>query len=40
MFERWHWTMADVEALDFDEFCLLADTITEINKREAKARGR
>lgn len=40
MFERWHWSMQDVDELDFDEFCLLADTIREIHKREQAARGK
>jgi len=38
MFERWHWSMQDVDDLDFDEFCLLADTIEITTKREAEAR--
>jgi hypothetical protein len=39
MFERWHWTMEDVDELEFDDFTLLADTVGEINKREAEARN-
>ncbi len=37
MFERWHWTMSDVEALDWEDFTLLADSVQALNKRDAEA---
>lgn len=36
MFDRWHWTLEDVEALDFEDFLLLADAVQELNKRDAE----
>jgi hypothetical protein len=38
MFERWHWTLSDVEDCEWDDFILLADTVEAINKQEAEAR--
>lgn len=38
MFERWHWTLEDVEALDFFDFCILADAVSHLNKRDIEAR--
>lgn len=29
--------MGDVEALEYDEFCLLADAVKEMNAADAKA---
>jgi hypothetical protein len=40
MFERWHWSMGQVEELDFEEFTVLADTVQEMFKRDAEARGK
>jgi hypothetical protein len=37
IFERFHWTLEDIEALDFDDFCLIADGVTELNRRDAEA---
>lgn len=37
IFERWKWTLTEVEALDFDDFVALADAVQELNKREADA---
>lgn len=44
MFERWHWTLDDVEQLDYSDFCIFADAVKTLNERDAeaiaKARGR
>lgn len=37
MFERWHWTLEDVERLDWDDFVLLSEAVHDINRREAEA---
>lgn len=37
IFERWKWTLSEVEALDWDDFCLFADAVQELNRREAEA---
>jgi hypothetical protein len=37
IFERFHWTLEDVEAIDFDDFCLIADGVQELNRRDAEA---
>jgi hypothetical protein len=34
IFERFHWTLEDVEALEWDDFCLIADGVQELNKRD------
>jgi hypothetical protein len=43
IFERFGWTLEDVEKLEFDDFCMIADGVSELNKRDAelaaKARG-
>lgn len=39
MFERWHWSMSDVEDMDFEEWFDIADVVEALNKRDAKARG-
>lgn len=38
MFERWHWTLNDVDDMEFDDFTLLADVVHELNQRDMKAR--
>jgi len=35
IFERFHWTLEDVEALDFSDFCLIADGVQALNRRDA-----
>jgi hypothetical protein len=37
IFERFHWTLEDVERLEFVDFCLIADGVTELNRRDAEA---
>jgi hypothetical protein len=37
IFERFHWTLEDVEKLDFDDFILIADGVQELNRRDAEA---
>lgn len=39
VFERWHWTMSEVEAMDFEEWYQIADAVEALNKRDAKARA-
>jgi hypothetical protein len=43
IFERFGWTLEDVEKLEFADFCMIADGVAELNKRDAeiaaKARG-
>jgi hypothetical protein len=43
IFERFGWTLEDVERMEFFDFCLVADGVYELNKRDAeiaaKARG-
>jgi hypothetical protein len=39
MFERWHWTLENVDNMDFDDFCLLADSVDHLNKRDQEARA-
>jgi hypothetical protein len=36
IFERFHWTLEDVEALDFTDFCMIADGVKELNRRDAE----
>lgn len=40
IFDRWHgWDLVNsIEPMDFDDFCLLADTVKEINKAEERSR--
>lgn len=44
IFERFHWTLEDVDNLEFTDFCMIADGVFELNKRDAeaiaKARGK
>lgn len=40
IFERFGWTLGDVEALDWFDFMLVADGVQELNKRDAEARAR
>lgn len=37
MFERWHWTLEDVERLEWEDFLILAQAVNEINRKEAEA---
>jgi hypothetical protein len=37
IFERFKWTLEDVEAMDFFDFCLVADGVQHLNKRDAEA---
>lgn len=37
IFERFHWTLEDVEAMDWGDFCLVADGVQELNRRDAEA---
>jgi hypothetical protein len=37
IFERFHWTLEDVDAMEFDDFVLVADGVQELNKRDAEA---
>jgi len=39
VFERWHWTMQDVEEIDFEEWYEIADVVEALNKRDANARA-
>jgi hypothetical protein len=36
IFERFHWTLEDVEALEWDDFLLIADGVRELNRRDAE----
>jgi hypothetical protein len=36
IFERFHWTLEDVERLDWDDFILIADSVQELNRRDAE----
>ena len=35
--DRFKWQPSEIEALEFKEFCLYADGVREIHKREAEA---
>jgi hypothetical protein len=37
IFERFGWTLEDVERMEFFDFCLVADGVQELNKRDAEA---
>jgi hypothetical protein len=37
IFERFHWTLEDVENMEWDDFCLVADGVQELNRRDAEA---
>ena len=37
IFERFHWTLETVEAMEWDDFLLVADGVHELNKRDAEA---
>ena len=36
IFERFHWTLEDVEALDWYDYLLIADGVQELNRRDAE----
>jgi hypothetical protein len=36
IFERFHWTLEDIEALDWWDFMLIADGVQELNRRDAE----
>jgi hypothetical protein len=38
MFERWHWTLENVESMEFEDFILLADAVADLNRRDIEAR--
>lgn len=38
IFERFHWTLHDVDELDWDDFCTVADGVNELYTREIKLR--
>ncbi|MDB5610667.1 MAG: hypothetical protein JWP25_7567 [Bradyrhizobium sp.] len=35
IFERFKWTLEDVEALDFSDFLLISDGVAALNQRDA-----
>jgi hypothetical protein len=37
IFERFGWTLGDVDDMEFFDFCLVADGVAELNKRDAEA---
>ena len=37
MAERWKWQPSEMMDLPFDEFCLFADAVRELNKMQAEA---
>jgi hypothetical protein len=43
IFERFGWTLDDVENMEFLDFCMVADGVQQLNQRDAdaiaKARG-
>jgi hypothetical protein len=39
VFERWHWSMSDVDEMDFEEWFDIADVVEALNKRDEKARN-
>ena len=38
IFERFGWTLGDVEDLEWVDFCMVADGVAELNRRDAEAR--
>lgn len=36
MFERWHWTLDDVENIEYEDFVMLADAVDQLNRRDAE----
>ncbi len=36
IFERFHWTLGDVEALEWDDFCVISDGVKALNERDAE----
>jgi hypothetical protein len=37
IFERFHWTLETVEAMEWDDFLLVADGVQALNQRDAEA---
>jgi hypothetical protein len=37
IFERFHWTLQTVEELEWDDFLMIADGVSELNTRDAEA---